>query len=129
MREIKFFSAPLGKISNHGKTKQKHTNFSSLIFAMNKPHKNEKCSPRFNMRPISPDRRDIRILCLYAKHRDLIKSVLESVGGSESSGICEEHFEWAVFDSNQPETEDQRKRREEFERRKEEAMRKAKKTA
>lgn len=74
------------------------------------------------MRNLCDERRGTRILCLYYHHRKLMADLLDSIGGFESSGICSEHEDYAVWHANQPPTEEEIARRKEFEERKAAAL-------
>jgi len=66
---------------------------------MEKP---KKCESGFNMKHIDLDQRHIRMLCLFGRTREILKDLLESVGGQESSGICSECEDYAEWWMNQP---------------------------
>lgn len=84
-----------------------------------------KCTRGFNMKRLGEPHEKLRLLCLFAEHRQLIKDLLHDVGGWESSGICDEHEEYACWHANQPETEEERNQRMKFEEMREMARKRA----
>jgi len=87
--------------------------------------KKPECTTGYNLSRTSPGDKNLRMVCLYAKHRELLKQILENIGGYESSGICENHYDYAIYDSNRELNEEEIQEKMEFEKKIEEARKKS----